>query len=144
MKIVGEGDVRRFNYAWGVLQGVNLQGSWSKSHQLLRSSRRKWFGRVGENSWKGRKYFGNWIDVYGLTLNWSPETPRLSWFYWIYGQKATFHGQGKLQKRLNNARLILGLVEDTVQKFIDSKPSPVAFIASIWTYIVLQSKHLNY
>jgi len=24
MKIVGEGDVRRFNYAWGVLQGVNL------------------------------------------------------------------------------------------------------------------------
>lgn len=35
----------------------------------------------------------------------------------------------KLQKRLKNAKLFLGSVEDTVQRFIDAKPAPVAFIS---------------
>ena len=37
--------------------------------------------------------------------------------------------QEKLQKRLKKARILLGLVEDTIQQFINSAPSPVAFIA---------------
>jgi hypothetical protein len=35
----------------------------------------------------------------------------------------------KLQSRLQKAKLLLGLVEDTVPEFIKSKPSPVAFIS---------------
>lgn len=35
----------------------------------------------------------------------------------------------KLERRLKKAKLILGLVEETVPKFLESKRSPVAFIA---------------
>jgi hypothetical protein len=37
--------------------------------------------------------------------------------------------EDKLRQRLRRARLILGLVEDTVSEFISLRPSPVAFIS---------------
>jgi hypothetical protein len=37
--------------------------------------------------------------------------------------------EGKLRERLRKAKLILGMVEETVPQFIDSKPSPIAFTA---------------
>jgi hypothetical protein len=40
----------------------------------------------------------------------------------------------KLKKRLNKAQLLLGLVEDTIQQFIDSRPAPVAFISFDFDY----------
>jgi hypothetical protein len=34
----------------------------------------------------------------------------------------------KLQRRLKRAHLILGLVGETIQRFIEARPSPAAFI----------------
>jgi hypothetical protein len=35
----------------------------------------------------------------------------------------------KLQRRLNRAHLMLGLVENTVPEFIETEPPPIAFIS---------------
>jgi len=76
MKIVGEGDVRRFNYAWGVLQGVNSsQGSWSKSRISY------WVRVAGGNGLVELERIAEKVEsILGIelmfmvsTLNWSPK-----------------------------------------------------------------------
>jgi hypothetical protein len=124
---------RRPDYAWGVLQGVNL----AKALGISRVSVIE-FGVAGGRSLvelervsqKVESIYDVGIDVYGFDRGVGlprpvdyRDTPNLvvEGFFQM--------DQEKLRNRLRVAQLILGPLEDTITQFIATKPSPVAFIA---------------
>lgn len=128
-----EDDIRRPDYAWGVLQGANL----AKALGISRISVIE-FGVAGGNglvelekiSQKVERIYGIGIDVYGFDRGVGlpkpvdyRDTPNLvlEGFFKM--------DQEKLKNRLKKAQLILGPIEDTLPKWISTEPSPVAFIA---------------
>lgn len=133
LKIIAEGEIKRSNYAWGVLQSVNL----AKNLGINRVSVIE-FGVAGGNglvelekiAQQVESILGVGIDVYGFDSGAGlpkPQDYRDLPNLWSEGYFPM--EQEKLQKRLTNARLLIGLVEDTIQKFIADKPAPVAFIS---------------
>jgi hypothetical protein len=125
--------IDRPDYAWGALQGVNL----AKALRLERVSLIE-FGVAGGNGLVAleriaqslESIFGVEIEIYGFdAVGGMPRSkdyrdlPNL----WREGHYAM--DEGRLRQRLKKARLILGMVEETVPQFIESRPAPIAFIA---------------
>jgi hypothetical protein len=124
---------QRPNYTWGVLHGVHL----AKTIGINRVSVIE-FGVAGGNGLvsldriaeKVEEIFPVGIDVYGFDAGTGIPRPQdYRDLPNLYTEGAFLMDEEKLGKRLKKAQLILGLVEDTVQRFIDSGPSPVAFIS---------------
>jgi PAS domain S-box-containing protein len=134
MKLVTEeGKGLRPNYTWGVLQGVHL----AKVLGIDRVSVIE-FGVAGGNGLVSLErsaeriedLLGVGVDVYGFDTGCGLPKPL------DYRDCPNLWSQGlyrideeKLRKRLQRARLLLGLVDETVPQFIKSKPSPIAFIS---------------
>jgi hypothetical protein len=127
------GCARRADYTWGVLQGAYL----GKALGVKRISAIE-FGVAGGNgvlaleqiAEKVEQALGIGIDVYGFDTGGGLPKPldyRDCPNLWSSGYFAM--DKEKLKARLKRAQLVLGLVEDTVPKFIESKPSPVAFVS---------------
>ncbi|HEX2228390.1 MAG TPA: hypothetical protein VHM64_14730 [Candidatus Binatia bacterium] len=120
-------------YAWGVLQAAHL----GKALGLERISVME-FGVAGGNGLvaleriaaRVEPIFGIHIDVFGFDTGAGLPKPldyRDCPNLWSPGYYAM--DKDKLQRRLQRAQLVLGLVEETVPKFIASKPSPVGFVS---------------
>jgi hypothetical protein len=134
MKLLSEGrGVLRPNYTWGVLHGVHLAKALGINCVSVIE-----FGVAGGNGLialdrvaeKVEAIFGVRIDVYGFDTGFGlpkPEDYRdLPNLY----TESSFHMDVEgLKKRLKKAQLILGLVENTVPRFIDSGAAPVAFVS---------------
>ena len=134
IKIAGQkAGIDRPDYAWGALQGINL----AKVLGLPRVSFIE-FGVAGSNglvvleriAQNLETIFGIGVDIYGFdAVTGMPKSkdhrdlPNL----WREGHYPM--NQDKLKQRLKKSKLILGMVEDTVPQFIDSKPAPIAFTA---------------
>ena len=131
--VTEEGKALRPNYTWGVLQGVHL----AKVLGIDRVSVIE-FGVAGGNGLVSLErsakriedILGVGVDVYGFdTGRGLPrpldyrDCPNL-WSEGLY-----LMDEEKLRKRLQSARLVLGLVDETISQFIKSKPAPVAFIS---------------
>jgi len=127
------GGTQRPNYAWGVVHGAHL----AKVLKIDRVSVIE-FGVAGGNGLvaldeiaeKAGSAFGVGVDVYGFDTG--AGLPKPEDYRDLPNLFSPGHfpmDQEALRKRLKNAQLFLGLVEDTVQRFIDSKPAPVAFIS---------------
>lgn len=134
MKLLIEGHgVLRSNYIWGVLHGVHL----AKALGINRVSVIE-FGVAGGNGLISLERIAETIeailevgiDVYGFDTGIGlpkPEDYRDLPNLYV---EASFHMDVEvLQNRLQKAKLILGLVETTVPRFVDSGPAPVAFIS---------------
>ena len=128
-----EGKALRPNYTWGVLQGVHL----AKALGIDRVSVIE-FGVSGgkglvslERSAKRiEDILGVGVDVYGFDTGRGLPRPldyRDCPNLWSGG--LFLMDEEKLRKRLQNARLVLGLVDETIPQFIKSKPAPIAFIS---------------
>ncbi|MGH9895894.1 MAG: hypothetical protein ACREA0_28695, partial [bacterium] len=127
------GGIDRPDYAWGVLQGLNL----AKVLGMPRVSLIE-FGVAGGNGLVALEtiaqhlepLFGIETDIYGFDavagLPKSQDYRDLpnSWPAGSYAMD-----QGKLERRLKKTTLMLGLVQDTVPKFLESGCPPVAFVA---------------
>jgi hypothetical protein len=128
------GESCRTNYLWGVLQGANL----AKSLGLKQISVLE-FGVAGGNGLVALEKIAETIepiydmaiDVYGFdTGNGLPILTD------DYRDEPHVHQRGhykmdvgKLQSRLKKANLIIGRIHETVDGFIKSNPSPIAFVA---------------
>jgi hypothetical protein len=133
-KIAGQNQgIDRLDYAWGALQGINL----AKVLGLERVSLIE-FGVAGGNGLVAleriaqvlQTIFAIDVDIYGFdAVAGMPKSkdhrdlPNL----WREGHYPL--DRGRLEQKLNKAKLFLGMVEETVSQFIDSKPAPIAFIA---------------
>jgi hypothetical protein len=126
-------DIDRPDYVWGALQGMNL----AKVLGLERVSFIE-FGVAGGNGLVALEHIAQIlqticaieVDVYGFdAVSGMPKSkdhrdlPNL----WREGHYPM--DEGRLKQRLKKARLILGMVEETVPRFIESKPAPIAFTA---------------
>ncbi len=123
----------RPNYAWGVLQGAHL----AKAIGINRVSVIE-FGVAGGNGLislekaaeRAEQILGVGIDVYGFDTGRGLPKPvdyRDCPNLWI--ETGFPMDVERLEKRLDRARLILGLVENTVPIFLQSNPAPVAFVS---------------
>ena len=153
-KLLQEGGSElRPNYTWGVLQGVHL----AKAIGINRVSVIE-FGVAGGNGLisleksaeRVEKIFDVGIDVYGFDTGRGLPKPvdyRDCPNLWSAGNFAM--DKEKLQNRLQRARLILGLVDETLLEFVKSRPSPVAFISfdldyyssTIQAFKLLEAEH---
>jgi hypothetical protein len=126
------GELRQ-HFSWGVLHGAHL----AKAIGINRVSVIE-FGVAGGNglislekvAQKVEPILKVQIDVYGFDTGAGLPKPQ------DYRDLPNLWAEGafpmdfeKLKKRLTKAQLFLGLVEDTVSRFIQSKPAPVAFIS---------------
>jgi hypothetical protein len=132
-KLVFQDRLRRPHFVWGAIQGANL----AKVLGLPRVSFIE-FGVAGGNGLtalesiaeKLEPVFDIEIDIHGFdAVGGMPKAtdPRDLPNLWREG----FYPMDpeKLRERLRRAKLHLGVVEETVPEFIESKPAPVAFIA---------------
>jgi len=120
-------------YAWGVMQGARL----AKALGLERVSVIE-FGVAGGNGLvaleriaeKAGGMFGVAIDTYGFdTGGGLPKPVDYRDCPNLFSSGHYPMDQEKLRKRLRKARVVLGLVQDTVSEFIASRPAPVAFVS---------------
>ena len=123
----------RPSYTYGVLHGVYL----AKMIGVERVSVIE-FGVAGGNGLisleriaeKVSEEFGIGVDVYGFDVGIGLPKPR------DYRDLPNLYAEGnyhmdveKLKNNLKNGQLILGLVEETIPKFINTKPAPITFIS---------------
>jgi hypothetical protein len=131
--MAGEDGALRPHFVWGVLHGVHL----AKAIGINRVSVIE-FGVAGGNGLisleraakKIEPIFEIGIDVYGFDTGAGLPKPQ------NYRDLPNLWAQGafpmdfeKLKRRLTKAKLLIGLVEDTISRFIQSIPAPVAFIS---------------
>jgi hypothetical protein len=133
-KLMAEEDgALRPHFAWGVLQSVHLAKAIGINHVSVIE-----FGVAGGNgiislervAQKVEPLFQVKIDVYGFDTGAGlpkPQDHRDLPNLWREG--AFPMDFEKLQKRLTKGQLLLGMVEDTVPRFIHSTPAPVGFIS---------------
>jgi hypothetical protein len=128
-----EGSALRPHFVWGVLQGAHL----AKAIGIERVSIIE-FGVAGGNglislervAQKIEPIIGVEIDVYGFDTGAGLPKPQDYRDLPNLWREAAFPMDSqKLKHRLQKAQLLLGLVEDTVTRFIQSSPAPVAFIS---------------
>jgi hypothetical protein len=127
------GGLQRPDYAWGALQSVNLAKVLGvKGVSFIEFEVAGGNGLIAlENIAQYlQTLFGLEIDIYGFdAVGGLPKAkdhrdlPNL-WREGYYPMN-----KEKLKQRLKKAKLILGLVEETVPKFIHAKPAPIAFTA---------------
>jgi len=123
----------RPNYTWAVLHSAHL----AKSLGLRRISVAE-FGVAGGNGLLAleraadlaEEKIGIGVDVYGFDTGQglpSPldhrDLPNL------FSESAYCMDVNALKKRLTRAKLVLGLIEETVPKFLASKPAPIGFMS---------------
>jgi PAS domain S-box-containing protein len=128
-----EYESRRPEYVWGVVQGSLL----AQTLGIPRISVIE-LGVAGGNGLlalenvaeKTAEILGIEIDTYGFDTGVGLPKPT------DYRDLPNLFSEGffpmeaeKLRGRLKNATLKLGMVEQTIPKFIDSKPAPIAFVA---------------
>jgi hypothetical protein len=131
-KLVTQDRLRRPHYVWGAVQGVNLA-------KVLGYSRISFieFGVAGGNGLtalesiaeKLQPDFNVEIEIHGFDAIGGmpkPTDPRDLPNLWREGFYPM--DRDKLERRLKSAKLHLGSVEETVPRFIESKPAPVAFV----------------
>lgn len=128
-----KGNAFRPHFTWGMLQAAHL----SRALGVKRISVIE-FGVAGGNGLvslekiakEGEALMGVGIDVYGFDTGVGlPKPADYRDLPNLYQESDFFMDVDKLKKRLDKAQLLLGLVETTIIKFIDSKPAPVAFIS---------------
>jgi hypothetical protein len=134
MKLLSEErGVLRPNYTWGVLHGVHL----AKTLGINRVSVIE-FGVAGGSGLisldrvaeKVEAIFGVGADVYGFdTGSGLPKPGDYRDLPNLYTESSFPIDVEGLKKRLKKAQLILGLVENTVPRFIDSGVAPLAFVS---------------
>lgn len=134
MKLLSEErDVLRPNYTWGVLHGVHL----AKTLGINRVSIIE-FGVAGGNGLisldrvaeKIESIMGVGIDVYGFDTGIGlPKPEDYRDLPNLYTESSFQMDVEGLKKYLKKAQLILGLVEDSVPRFIDSGAAPIAFVS---------------
>jgi hypothetical protein len=132
-KIFKDGDLQRPHYVWGALQGVNLAKALGFSKLSFIE-----FGVAGGNGLlelekiaeKLEPVFDVDIQIHGFdAASGLPKAkdhrdlPNL-WQEGFYPMN-----RERLEQRLKRTKLHLGMVEETVEAFIMSKPAPVAFIS---------------
>ena len=133
-KIVSEGGLTlRPHFVWGVLQSAHL----AKAIGIDRISVIE-FGVAGGNgllslekaAQKVEPIFGIRIDVYGFDTGAGlPQPVDYRDLPNLWTETAFPMDFEKLNKRLTKAKLVLGLVGETITQFIRSKPAPVGFIS---------------
>ncbi len=131
--ILNEDNTLRPHYTWGVIQGANL----AKSLGYNRISVIE-FGVAGGNGLCSLEKIADKIgaiyeieiDVYGFDTGVGLPAPT------DFRDEPHVHCSGhykmdveKLQKRLKKAKLNIGLIDETIDDFIKSSPSPVAFVS---------------
>jgi hypothetical protein len=125
--------VLRSNYTWGVLHGVYL----AKTLGIKRVSVIE-FGVAGGNGLlslertaeKIEEVLGIGVDVYGFdTGTGLPKPDDYRDLPNLYTESSFHMDVEALKKRLKKAQLLLGLVENTVPRFIASGAAPVAFVS---------------
>ncbi len=124
---------QRAHYLWGVLQGMNL----ARTLGIRRISIAE-FGVAGGNGLVALEeiverlepYFGVQVDIYGFDTGGGLPKPK------DYRDIPNTYAEGQfvmdlehLQKRLKKSQLKLGLVEETIDDFIRSRPAPLAFFS---------------
>lgn len=129
----GNGGMLRPSYAWGVLHGVHLASALGIDRVSVME-----FGVAGglgllaleEAATKIGPMFGVHVDVYGFDTGAGLPKPA------DYRDLPNLYTEGgfpmdvdKLRARLRNAQLVLGFIEETIPRFLESKPAPVAFIS---------------
>lgn len=133
-RILAEGEgAFRPSYTWGTMQGVHL----AKALDIDRVSVIE-FGVGGGSglislekiAQKMESIYEVKIDVYGFDTGVGLPKPT------DYRDLPNVYSEGlfpmdveALRERLKKAQLVLGLVENTIAGFIQSRPSPVAFIS---------------
>lgn len=130
-EIFAEG--QRPHYMWGVLQGMNL----ARTLGIRRVSIAE-FGVAGGNGLVALEkivetlepHFGVQVDIYGFDTGAGLPKPQ------DYRDIPNTYAEGEyvmdsdmLRKRLKKSQLKLGLVEDTIDDFIRSRPAPMAFFS---------------
>ena len=133
-KIVSEGSPKlRPHFVWGVLQSAHL----AKAIGIERISVIE-FGVAGGNgllslekaAQKVEPIFGIRIDVYGFDTGAGlPQPVDYRDLPNLWTEAAFPMDFAKLNKRLTKAKLVVGLVGETITQFIRSKPAPVGFIS---------------
>jgi hypothetical protein len=126
-------DPERPNYAWGVAHAAALARALQVPHISvieLGVAGGKGLVALEKIAQKAGEICRLEIDVYGFDTGVGLPKPT------DYRDLPNLFSEGffpmdaeKLRKRLEKAKLTLGLVEDTIPKFINSKPSPIGFIA---------------
>jgi hypothetical protein len=127
------GGLDRPDYAWGVLQGLNLAKVLGEQRVSLIE-----FGVAGGNGLVAleaiaqtlQPIFGVETNIYGFDAVAGlpkPQDHRDLPNLWREGSYSM--DTDKLERRLTRAQLVLGLVEETVPRFLASERAPVAFIA---------------
>jgi hypothetical protein len=126
-------DGLRQSYAWGVLQGVNLARALGVDRVSVIE-----FGVAGGNGQMAleeiaervEKIFPVGIDIYGFDSGAGLPPPR------DHRDVPNLTSEGlycmdheKLRQRLRRARLVLGPIEHTMSKFLESAPAPIAFVS---------------
>ena len=123
----------RPNYTWALLHAGNL----AKSLGMRRISAIE-FGVAGGNGLVAlegaaelvEEKIGVTVDVYGFDTG-AGLPPPLDYrdLPNLYKESAYRMDVDALKKRLHRAELVLGLVEETVPKFITSSPAPIGFMS---------------
>jgi hypothetical protein len=125
--------VLRPNYTWSVLHAAHL----AKSLGLSRISVAE-FGVAGGNGLLAleraadlaQEKIGIGVDVYGFDTGKGLPPPRDHRdLPNLYSESAYRMDVDALRKRLTRAELVLGLIEETVPKFLASKPAPIGFMS---------------
>jgi len=123
----------RPDYAWGVVQGAHLaKAIGSDSISVIEFGVAGGTGlialeRIAEQV---ERLMGLHIDVFGFDTGFGLPKPRdhrdLPNLYFEGAYPMDYE---KLKPRLQRAQLILGIVSETLPQFMQSAPSPVAFVA---------------
>lgn len=132
-ELMSKPHISRGNYVWGALCGADLA-----SNLKMDTISFVEFGVAGGNGLvelesiaiELEELYGLRIEVYGFDTGKGlskPKDYRDLPHLWSEGDYAM--DEEKLKAKLKKARLILGDVEDTIDGFIQSKPSPIAFIS---------------
>jgi hypothetical protein len=132
-KLMLENPSLRPHYTWGVLQGAYL----ARALGMPRISVIE-FGVAGGNGLvaleqaaeKVEEFLGVGIDVYGFDTGMGlPPSRDYRDLPNLFRPNHFTMDVDKLKARLTRAQLKLGLVGETIQEFIKSRPAPVGFVA---------------
>jgi hypothetical protein len=143
----------RANYTWGMVQSAFL----ASALDVERISALE-FGVAGGNgllaleraAMRLAEIFGVEIDVYGFDSGRGLPPPRdYRDLPNLWSQGAYTLDEPKLRARLQRAELVMGLVEETVGKFLQASPAPVGFVAfdldhytsTMQAFRVLEAEH---
>jgi hypothetical protein len=128
-----KGGLERPDYAWGALQSLNL----AKVLAIPRVSFIE-FGVAGGNGLVALENVAQYlqaifdieIDIYGFdAVGGLPKSRDHRDLPNLWQEGSYSMNTEKLERRLKKAKLMLGLVEETVPKFLESQFAPVALIA---------------